>query len=221
VLNCGLRLPPSAGSASGVLPNPVGYNRVYVMTGKELTWDAWWQGLKAGRSFVTNGPLLRCLANGELPGHVFRAKAGEEVAISPVVKLDANSPIRSIEVIRNGRVERTVPVKKNRFDGPLAKLVFKESGWFLVRALADVPDTFRFASTAPYYVEVGERKARLDLASAKFFHDWVKERMWSLREQLKDDVQLREVLAEHMGAMQFWSEKLLEAKAQQKRTKRP
>ncbi|PYJ58836.1 MAG: hypothetical protein DME24_14830, partial [Verrucomicrobia bacterium] len=30
ILNCGLRLPPSAGSASGVLPNPVGYDRVYV-----------------------------------------------------------------------------------------------------------------------------------------------------------------------------------------------
>ena len=30
LLNCGLRVAPSAGSASGVLPNPVGYNRVYV-----------------------------------------------------------------------------------------------------------------------------------------------------------------------------------------------
>ena len=28
VLECGLRVPPSAGSASGVLPNSVGYNRV-------------------------------------------------------------------------------------------------------------------------------------------------------------------------------------------------
>ena len=36
MLNCGLRLPPSAGSASGVLPNPVGYNRVYVHTGADL-----------------------------------------------------------------------------------------------------------------------------------------------------------------------------------------
>ena len=62
LLNCGLRLPPSAGSASGVLPNPVGYNRVYVHVGKELTWEKWWEGLRAGRSFVTNGPLLRVKA---------------------------------------------------------------------------------------------------------------------------------------------------------------
>ena len=33
MLNCGLEIPPSAGSASGVLPNPVGYNRVYAAPG--------------------------------------------------------------------------------------------------------------------------------------------------------------------------------------------
>jgi hypothetical protein len=45
LLNCGLRLPPSAGSASGVLPNPVGYNRVYVRVEGDLTYKKWWQGL--------------------------------------------------------------------------------------------------------------------------------------------------------------------------------
>ena len=59
LLNCGLRIPPSAGSASGVLPNPVGYNRVYVPLRRELTWDSWWENLRRGRVVVTNGPLLR------------------------------------------------------------------------------------------------------------------------------------------------------------------
>jgi hypothetical protein len=59
ILNCGLRLPPSAGSASGVLPNPVGYNRVYVHLDGNLTFDNWWDCLRAGRCFVSNGPLLR------------------------------------------------------------------------------------------------------------------------------------------------------------------
>ena len=35
-----------AGSGSGVQPNPVGYNRVYVHCGKELTYDKWWEGLR-------------------------------------------------------------------------------------------------------------------------------------------------------------------------------
>ena len=32
-------------------------------------------GLKMGRVFVGNGPLLRVRANGELPGHTFRDDA--------------------------------------------------------------------------------------------------------------------------------------------------
>ena len=79
MLNTGLRLPPSAGSASGVLPNPVGYNRVYVHLDDPFTSDAWFRGLSRGRCFVTNGPLLLVTADGELPGDEFKyslAKAG-------------------------------------------------------------------------------------------------------------------------------------------------
>src|SRR5205085_272364 len=96
LLNCGVRLPPSAGSASGVLPNPVGYNRVYVHLGPELKYDAWWEGLRAGRSFVTNGPLLRVRANGQLPGHVFTAPAGKELRIDLTANLTTRDPIRFV-----------------------------------------------------------------------------------------------------------------------------
>src|SRR5262249_5778026 len=71
LLNCGLRIPPSAGSASGVLPNPVGYNRVYVHLEHGFTSDAWWSGLEKGRSFITNGPILLVEANHQYPGSIF------------------------------------------------------------------------------------------------------------------------------------------------------
>src|SRR5207302_5270525 len=77
MLNSGLRIPPSAGSASGVLPNPVGYNRVYVHLDKEMDYANWWKGLRAGRSFVTNGPLLRVRVNGQFPGHVLAGDKGQ------------------------------------------------------------------------------------------------------------------------------------------------
>lgn len=54
-LNSGLRISPSAGSASGVLPNPVGYNRAYVHIDGDFTYEKWRDGLLAGRSFVSNG----------------------------------------------------------------------------------------------------------------------------------------------------------------------
>ena len=80
ILNSGLRIPPTAGSASGVLPNPVGYNRVYAQVGGELTPERWWEAVKAGRTFVTNGPLLRVQADGQWPGHVFSAANGKRVS---------------------------------------------------------------------------------------------------------------------------------------------
>ena len=51
-LNCGFRLPVSAGSASGVKAAPLGYNRVYVKTQKAFSYNTWFEALKQGRSFA-------------------------------------------------------------------------------------------------------------------------------------------------------------------------
>ena len=172
ILNAGLRVPPSAGSASGVLPNPVGYNRVYVKLDGPLDWDRWWEGLRAGRSFVTNGPLLR--VDG-LRGRV-----------------DSRDPVKAVELVVNGKVERTAPGPEFEFEPPKI-----ERGWYLVRAIADVPHTFRFASTAPRYVGA----PRISRAAVRFFQDWVDERM--KRVDLPEP-EKEEVLRHHRAAQAFW-----------------
>ena len=48
LLECGLRVPPTAGSGSGDSPNSVGYNRVYVHVDGEFSYKKWWEGLRAG-----------------------------------------------------------------------------------------------------------------------------------------------------------------------------
>jgi hypothetical protein len=212
ILNCGLRVPPSAGSASGVLPNPVGYNRVYVHLDGAFSYEKWWEGLRAGRSFVTNGPLPRVRVNGELPGHVFSGSEGKEVELEAKVALITGDPVRSLEVIKNGRVERTVSHDEWVKSGTLGHLRFTESGWFLVRVIADNAKTFRFASTAPFYVEIGERKRRVSKASAQFFLDWVGER--AKRVKLDDEAQRQEVLRHHADARKFWEEIVTRANAE-------
>ena len=217
ILNTGLRLPPSAGSASGVLPNPVGYNRVYVHVGKELTYDGWWDGLKAGRSFVTNGPLLLCQANGRLPGHVFKATGEQDGTVSIEATVTTNDPIPAVEIIKNGEVIRRVPTPR-LLEAPttatvdLGTVTFDSSGWFLVRAITDNQRTFRFASTAPYYVEVGAAKKRISRRSVQFFLDWIDERM--KRVKLTDPDQLRQVLKHHEDARRFWQERVGKANAE-------
>jgi len=210
LLNCGLRIPPSAGSASGVLPNPVGYNRVYVQVEGPLTWEAWWGGLRAGRTFVTNGPMLMVKANGELPGHVFHAKNGIVIALeAEILSADA---IPYIEIIKNGEIVRRVPFEDWRRTGSLGIVSFDESGWFLVRAVTDNAKTFRFASTAPYYVEVGRSKTRISRQSAEFFRDWVRERI--ARVQHDDAAKKAELIRDYGIAERFWDERMKRANAE-------
>jgi hypothetical protein len=209
ILNCGLRLPPSAGSASGVLPNPVGYDRVYVHLDGEFNYENWWEGFKAGRVFVSNGPLLRCRVNGELPGSTFKAPAGEALDLRVDAALDARDPVSSLEIIQNGNVLRALSYSNWKRTGSLGTIQFKASGWFLVRAIADVSGTFRFASTGPFYVEIGPTPRRVSKASARFFLDWVRERMSQIK--LDEPRQQEEVMEFHRAAERFWQEKVAQA----------
>ncbi|PYM13220.1 MAG: hypothetical protein DME18_09515 [Verrucomicrobia bacterium] len=211
ILDCGLRLPPSAGSASGVLPNPVGYDRVYVHLDGELSYERWWEALRAGRVFVSNGPLLRCRADGQLPGHIFKVRSGETLDLYVNALLDSRDPISSLEIIQNGRVTRAVSYSEWKRTGSLGTVRFNDSGWFLIRAIADVPGTFRFASTGPFYVEIGPAPRRVSKASAQFFLDWVRERVKQVR--LDDAHQKDEVLQHHRAAERFWEGKVTEANA--------
>jgi hypothetical protein len=209
VLNAGLRVPPSAGSASGVLPNPVGYNRVYVHLDGDLSYDRWFEGLRAGQSFVTNGPLLRLQGNGHYPGHVFNARKRVDIELNG--KLGGRDQVDAIEIIRNGKVERRVPAAEFAKTGSLGTVSFDSSGWFLVRAIADHPRTFRFASTAPWYVEVGESERRISRGSAQFFVQWIDDRMQKLK--LDDPAKREEVFATYRTARDFWASLVEKANA--------
>ncbi len=212
VLNCGLRIPPSAGSASGVLPNPVGYNRVYVHVEDGFSYEKWWEGLRASRSFVTNGPLLRVKVEGHFPGHVFVASQGKQIDLEVKASVTTQDPVRFLEIIKNGQVEQKVPYDEWVKTGTLGTVSFKVTGWFLVRVIADNPKTFRFASTAPYYVQIGNVKDRISKKSAQFFLNWVNERMGRIK--LEDPAQRREVLLYHARAKKFWEGILAKANAE-------
>jgi hypothetical protein len=94
----------------------------------------------------------------------------------------------------------------------LGTLIFGASGWFLVRAIADNPKTFRFASTAPFYVEVGANPRRISRRSVRFFLEWVRERMARVR--VEDAAKKEEVLRYHRAAEEFWSGRLEAANAE-------
>jgi hypothetical protein len=165
-----------------VLPNPVGYNRVYVHLDGPFSHDAWWRGLGAGRSFVTNGPILLVQANGEDPGHAFRSPDGEKVEVTFNVQVSGDDLLEAVEVIRDGVVVERLEGKSLGQQSRPKPLVFDRSGWFLVRAIAEVPETFRFASTAPLYVVVGDRPRTVHRIDVAFLIRWIDERIAALEE---------------------------------------
>jgi hypothetical protein len=211
LLECGVRIPPSAGSASGDSPNPVGYNRVYVHVDGNFTYDKWWEGLRAGRVCVTNGPLLKPSVNGELPGHVFQAAEGDKLDFEIGLTFSTREPVSYFEIIKNGKVEHSVPFNTYAKSGQLPALHFDRSGWFLVRAVTDLPKTYRFAMSAPYYVEIGQQR-RISKSAVQFFVDWVYERAKQIK--LDDPQQRKDVLQWHRRARDYWQDLLLKANAE-------
>ena len=203
LLDCGLRLPPTAGSGSGVTPNPVGYNRVYVHFDGPWSYAQWWRHLRAGEVIVTNGPLMRPKINGELPGHVFQAPAGQELELEIGLTLSVTDPISYLDVIQDGAVRYNIRFEQYAASGRLPKLQFRHSGWCLLRAVCDLSDTYRFAMSGPFYVEIGD-KPRISRSAAEFFLDWVQQRARQIT--LDDPHERHEVLEFHRQARDFWKD---------------
>lgn len=151
-LNCGFRIPVSAGSASGVMPSWPGYERVYVHLSGPFRHEQWFRDLKAGRSVATNGPLLRVLVDGKPPGAEFAFRKGRRVSVS--IEVEAQSPLQSTEVVFNGEVLRAFPraesgVLKTKVDLPI-----ESPGWLAVRCFEPVDATIRYAHSSPFYFPV-------------------------------------------------------------------
>jgi hypothetical protein len=147
-LNCGFRLPVSAGSASGVMPSWPGYERVYVYLGAEFDYSAWFAALKAGRSFATNGPLLEVSVEGKPPG----AEFDWTKARSTRIEIDARTQglLERVEVVFNGQVIRTF--RPDRGDlRTTVSLSIPGPGWLAVRCFEPVASSVRYAHTSPFY----------------------------------------------------------------------
>ncbi|MBI3778979.1 MAG: CehA/McbA family metallohydrolase, partial [Gammaproteobacteria bacterium] len=108
--NCGYRVVASAGEDA--FPNfyrsyIIGTNRVYVKTGPKLDYDKWHADFRAGRSFVTNGPLVLFTVNGKDPGDEIKLLAGNH-ALKIVADVESIMPVESIELLHNGEVIETL-----------------------------------------------------------------------------------------------------------------
>lgn len=174
-LNLGHRLPASAGSASGVLPAPPGYNRVYVHIPEGFSVPAYYENLRAGRSFVTNGPLLRFTVDDHPPGDTVRVDATRPVRL--MATASAREPIDRIEIIANGHVVR------QESGGRLeAELDVPGTSWLAARCYLSTGEsettgaTVRLAHSSPVYLSGANQ--RWDAAPDRaYFAAWIDDLM--------------------------------------------
>jgi hypothetical protein len=166
LLNAGFRLRPTAGTASGVHPVPLGFGRVYVQVPEGLSYESWIRGLNAGRSFVTTGPMLFVEVNGRAPGHRF-AGAAPQTDCHVTGAADSAVPLDRIELVVNGRVARTLTPQNQATDRGSYRSAMDEhlaldgSAWVAVRVFEKRPDRrVRFAHSSPVFFDVPAKPIR-------------------------------------------------------------
>ncbi len=165
VLNCGLKCAASSGSDSrmDVLRHAVsGGGKVYVKSDGALTYPEWVAAYKAGRTFVTNGPMLFLQVNGKEPGAELRLSGPSEVQVS--ARASSQVPMDGIELIVNGEIAGRERASR---DGKQAEIVKKihlsQSSWIAARVSGEghrlvVNDPKLFAHTSPVYCYIGGEK---------------------------------------------------------------
>ncbi|NLE37476.1 MAG: hypothetical protein GX621_05565, partial [Pirellulaceae bacterium] len=109
-------------------------------------------------------------------------------------------------------VYQTVPLAEYvAKEGRIPPVEFDRSGWFLVRAVTDLPKNYRFAMSAPYFVEVGGQP-RISKQAAQFFVDWVYQRARELS-KIEDPETRAALLEDHRKARDYWEDLLKRANA--------
>lgn len=151
-LNLGFRITAAAGS-DFPWASTIGEVRTMVYTGDQFTPDTWFAGLKAGHTFVTNGPALFFSANGKLPGEEIVAPSGSTLDLSvKAVSQPAIGIIKKIAIYNN---DGLVAEKDNVGGGDSIELnlahTLKRSQWV---AAVVTCENGAVAHTTPVYVVV-------------------------------------------------------------------
>ena len=183
LLNCGLKISACVGT-DALLDNstdPLGGSRTYVQTDGKFTMAGWLEGLKKGRTFVTNGPIPLLTVNDQAPGATLELASAGSLRVRATV--DSLVPVSSLEIVLNGEIVKTldIPAERNNdvqhfqweLDLPIAN-----SCWVALRVRGqDDPRVFdgpAWAHTSPVYVKLAG-KSIASREDAKYFVEWIEQ----------------------------------------------
>ncbi len=179
LLNIGVPMALSAGT--DVMNNlyrtmAIGTTRVYARVEGTPNFQKYLDALRAGRSFVTTGPLLDFKVAGLRPGEVLTKTKGK-VAWS--VDLHTAVPVEKVEIVVNGAVVATFDGLKTAGSKTYSgSSMLPTGGWIAARAVGGnitawpAMDSYAFAHTGPIWIgKVGSTDPTARAAAA---HDLLK-----------------------------------------------
>jgi len=190
LLNLGYRIPAGAGTdATTNYAAPIrgnaGFDKVYAQASTDevhgINLDSWMDSLKHGRTFATNGPLIKFTLNGEMVGSELKLdRPQQEVPFA--ARLRSIVPVNHLEVVCNGKVVKDLNLEGAHDTADVKETIpISESGWCLLRTYSDkavypVLDNYAYATTSPVYVTVAGAKPRSP-EDAKYFAAWIERTM--------------------------------------------
>ncbi len=158
-LNLGMRIPFSTGTDWFIDD----FSRVYAPITGELTSEAWLSQLRAGRSFITNGPLLEFTVDGHAVGDTLNLSEPQELNVT--ARAISRNDFKKLEIIRNGEVIGSAATR--RIDGHYSAewkstVLVDEPSWLATRTSPDAPknefDNPIYSHTSPVYADFNNRQ---------------------------------------------------------------
>lgn len=155
LLNVGINVALAGSSGKECNLCALGALRIYarLSPGEQLSCKTWIEAVRAGRTFITNGPLLSFEVNGHGPGTTIDMGS---TSTGVAVKAEARStaPFDALEVIRDGEIIASAePTGMPYFASLQIQSPIGDSQWLAARCLGGQA----FAHTSPVKISVAGR----------------------------------------------------------------
>ena len=129
-----------------------GRERFYTQVAGPLTYEAWLEGVRKGRTFVTNGPMLDFHINGKGIGDEVLLKKPGKVLLEGRVRFDlTRDDVGRLDVIVNGAPVKSFP--RGTHPGEISFQLpyeFTSTSWVALRASGREDGTKRWVAILPF-----------------------------------------------------------------------
>ena len=179
LLNAGFRIAATGGTdnfSDVFLDPPAGSDRTFARLTGPLTHRNWLDAIRAGRTFMSTGPIVLLTVDGRPPGEEIAVATAAPVSHRVRADVFSIAPVESLDILVNGEVARTIRATDPRRMTVDETIDVPAGGWVAARVTGPASpylgDDYAFAQTSPIYVVRGGRRY-VKAADAQFLLDTV------------------------------------------------